>query len=189
MAYSKEKLQKILDSLVDGTRSGYIKWTLENSMFNSDTRHKMEYISDDGLTTFSMDVTLEDDLLSLSGSTKSLRIHNDDLVDDGITVSGYDFKDTKVLCELIYKKFLRPSIMNNLPKTGVLDDILGNINKQHMRQEKIDDILSDDDIQIIEDEAKALVEKRIKEAKEGTLKPKVVEVKQSQSKKKKWWQF
>lgn len=165
--YSKDKLQKILDTLIEGTKSGYIKWTLKNSMFNSDTQHNMEYKSDDGLTSFSMNVTLSDNLLSLSKSGKTLRINNEDLVDNAIMISDYDLKDTRVLCELIYQKFVKPKVIKNLPKSGVIDNILNNINKQHIRQEKIDDILDDSDIEAIENEAKRLVEKRIKEAKEG----------------------
>lgn len=192
MLYSKDKLQQILDNLIDGTKKGYIKWKLRNTVFNSDTIYNMYYISDDGKTEFRIEIDLEDDLSSMTNATKSLRINNDDLVDNGVVISGYDFKDTRVLSDLVYRKFVRTLAQKNIPKQGVLDSILNNINIQQMREDKIDDILSDDDIEAIEQEAKQFVEKRLKEAKNGQtqsykekMTEKVESIKEEQPKKRK----
>lgn len=192
MSYSKDKLQQILDNLIDGTKKGYITWKLINSMFNSDTRYNMHYISDDGKTEFRIDIRLENDLSGMSGATRDVRINNDDLVDGYIVISGYDFNDTKILADLVYRKFVRTLAKKNIPKQGVLDSILNNINIQQMREDKIDDILSDEDIESIEQEAKELVEKRLKEAKSGQtqyykekMTEKVESIKEEQPKKRK----
>lgn len=139
--YSDDKKQQIIDSLLDGTKSGYIKWLLSNSSFNKDTSHKMEYTSSDKLTRFSIDVNLEDSLLCVGGGSAYLYIHNDDLVDKRLQIPSSEFQDVKLLEELIYDKFVKPVVMKSLPKAGVLDSIVGNINKQHHREEQIDDIL------------------------------------------------
>jgi hypothetical protein len=190
--YSDKKIKQIIDSLIEGTKSGYIKWYLRPSTFNSDTKHNMSYDSDDGNTRFDLEVGLENSLLRVKGTTPYLYIHNDDLVDDRLQISGYDYEELNELRELIYRVFIKPKVTKNLPKTGVLDGILGNINKQYIRQEKIDDILSDEDIQSIEEEAKKLVQRRIKEAKgvqvesyKDKMKDKVDKIKEEQPKKKK----
>lgn len=181
MAYSEKKIQKIVDTLIDGTKDGYIKWSLTKSVFNSDTRHNMIYKSDDGVTSFTISINLEDSLLSLTKVTNTLYINNDDLVDDSLQVSGYDYPDTKVLAQLIYDKFIKPKVIKNLPKKGVLDGILGKINKQHHREEQIDDILEDD--------TKPSLEKptppKTKIIKEGEKPP----FHKEEKPKKKWWQF
>ncbi len=142
--YSDAKIKSVIETLISGTESGYIKWAPESSIFNSDTRHKMGYTSDDGLTEFTIEVELDDSLLRTSGGYSYLYIRNDDLVDDKLQIASSDFKRVKELRELIFQKFIRPKTIKNPPKIGVLDDILGNINLGHMREQKIDDMLEDE---------------------------------------------
>lgn len=158
MLYSEDKINEIIESLIEGTKSGYIKWTLKQSIFNSDTRHNMSYSSDDDLTIFDIDIKLDKSLTSLSGVTPYLYIRNNDLVNNKLPISGHEYKELENLEKLIFEMFIKPNTLKNPPKTGILDNILANISKQHMRQEKINDLL-DEDIQAIEKEAKELVEK------------------------------
>ncbi len=168
--YSEEKIDKILDSLIEGTKSGYIKWGLTNSVFNSDTRHKMTYQSDDKKTNFDLEIRLENDLISLTKLSKYLYIKNSDLVNNSLPVSSNDNDKVRELEKILFEKFIKPKTLKNLPKKGALDDILVNINKQHMRQEKIDNILEDEEIEAIQKEVSEFAKKKIKEAKSG-IKP------------------
>ena len=186
--YDDEKTQKIIDNLIDGTKIGYIVWKLDNSIWNNDTRYKMIYESSDGLTVFNLEVTLDNSLLCVDSNIAFLYIHNDDLINRNLQVSSNTFENVKNLQKLIFSKFVKQISMKKAPKVGTLDSILGNINKQHHRQEKIDDILEDTPTSLLDETIKLTTSGRTEaEVIEEFLK-KYEKLKEEKTKKR-WWHF
>jgi len=132
-------VKSIIKSLTDATNDGVIEWKLTNSVFNNDTCKRFETISEDKLTSFEVVVEMNDNL-SLKVDGKVL-IFNKDLVDGSKYCYISDFPEISGLSQVIYDKYIKPTIVVKNEKV-ILENILGSIyNKQETRDKKIDDLL------------------------------------------------
>ena len=69
----EELLNKILDSLYEGTKAGAVIWQLQNTIFNSETCHNMNTFSTDGETEFKLEIQLDDKLNHRPGTHLYIR--------------------------------------------------------------------------------------------------------------------
>jgi hypothetical protein len=137
MEYKKE----ITKELLEATKSGDIDWKERKSLFSSDTEHYYTYNSEDGKTTFEVNIKLDKDFKFVPNRT-SLTISNDDLVDDRLYIYQREVDDVSEICEIIYKNKIVPFI-NTSKQENVLTGILNSIGtKSTRRDKKIDKILS-----------------------------------------------
>lgn len=139
----EEYVKKILDSLYEGTKEGAVIWKLRNTIFNSDTRHNMNCFSNDGETEFQIEIHLDDTLKHKPGT--HFYIRNKKITDGYATVSSYKSVTLKELENLVFDKFVKPTIT---PKFNdyVFEDILKNIgSKEYMRDKKLEQILGEED--------------------------------------------
>lgn len=138
---SQEKLNKIVDSVYKSTVSGLLKWSIRNSLFNSDTRHRYESMSDDGITKFYVEVCLKNDLTFDSRSSTYVNICNEKMLDKGAYIHSDKCPSIKLIEEWIYRNHIKPSIKIS-DQDSVMDDILNGIDISGNRDKKIDTILS-----------------------------------------------
>jgi len=153
---NKEKLNKIVESVYKATTSGSMKWSLFNSVFNSDTRHKFEAISSDGITKFYCEVSLSNDL-KLDNSPAMLRILNPGMVDDGVYLHSPDYPTIKLIQNWIYINHVQTGL-KIVNQDNVMDDILRGIDVSEYRDKKIETILGENSIKH-EEEKKSLLKK------------------------------
>lgn len=141
----KEKLSKIVDGVYHATISGSLKWSLSNSIFNNDTKHKYESLSSDGITKFSCSIELEDNLSLRSSSIAgrySIHISNPNMIDDGVHLYSNDYPIIESIQKWIYKTHILPNLkVANQEK--VMDDILKGIDVAEFRDKKIENILGE----------------------------------------------
>ena len=138
-----KKIERILDSLVNGTANNSVEWSLQKNCFSNDTTHTYESLSTDGTTKFQMEISLNDDY-TLKSSTNGFFIFHKDLVDGRKYLSSNEHSSPLGnLKNLLYNKYIKPNlIIKN--ESNILDDILNNIgNKQTKRDKIIEDILYD----------------------------------------------
>jgi hypothetical protein len=153
----KEKLSQIVDGVYKATVNGSLKWSLANSIFNSDTRHKYTSMSTDGVTKFNCEVTLKDDL-TLSTTGCSLNISNPSMVDDGAYLYSDEYPVTKSIQRWIYDNHVQPGL-KVANQDNVMDDILKGIDVSEYRDKKIETILDEKPIMKEEEPKKSLLKK------------------------------
>jgi hypothetical protein len=139
---SNEKLNKIVEMVYKATINGSLKWSLANSIFNSDTRHKYTALSADGITTFSCAIDLKKDLNFNKGSRCSMDISNPNIVDDVSYLWSDKYPVIESIHEWIYTTHIKPSI-NLANQDDVMDGILSSIDVSEYRDQKIETILND----------------------------------------------
>jgi hypothetical protein len=139
----EELINKILDSLYEGTKDGAVTWSLRKSIFNSETCHNMSTISTDGETEFQIEIHLDDSLKLKSGA--SLIIRNKKILDGYASTSSYRNNTLKELEKLIFENFIKPTLKPRSNDEYVLEDILNSIgSKEYMRDKKLEQILGED---------------------------------------------
>jgi hypothetical protein len=132
---TEEILKKIVESLYEGTKAGALVWTLNSSIFNSDTRHQMICLSSDKKTEFKLDINLDDQQNLKLGSY--LYIRNDKIVDGMKSVTK-----VSTLEKLVFDKFLKPNLKPKVDTDAVFNDILNSIgSKEYIRDKKLEQIL------------------------------------------------
>lgn len=149
----KEKLSQIVDGVYKATISGSLKWSLSNSCFNSDTRHKHESDSSDGVTKFVCEVSLSDDMKLEANN--SLYVSNPNMIDGGIYLSTREYQVVALIQTWLYTNLVLPQI-NISNQDVVMDDILKGIDVSEYRDRKLNEILSD---KVKEDEKKSLIKR------------------------------
>ena len=137
---TEEILKKIVESLYEGTKAGAITWTLNNSIFNSDTRHQMSCQSSDKKTDFKIDIYLDDKQNLLLGMA-TLYIRNEKIVDGMKSVSKVSDLD-----KLVFDMFIKPNLKHKVDTDSVFNDILNSIgSKEYMRDKKLEQILGSEE--------------------------------------------
>jgi hypothetical protein len=136
---NKDKLQRIVDSVHAATTNGSLVWKLTTSMFNNDTTHKFESISEDGVTRFTCTISLNRDL-TLYNVLASLNISNPSIIDGSVDLRYLDYKNISEIHEYIYKNQVLPNLKIS-DQDKVMDDILKGVDVSEYRDKKIDTIL------------------------------------------------
>jgi hypothetical protein len=149
----EELINKILDSLYEGTKDGAVTWSLRKTIFNSETCHNMSTISTDGETEFQIEIQLDDTLNHKIGS--NLYIRNKKILDGYASASSYRNNTLKELEKLIFEKFIKPTLKPRSNDEYVLEDILNSIgSKEYMRDKKLEQILGEDKEEVKTEEKK-----------------------------------
>lgn len=138
---SDEIVQKIVESLYEGTKAGAVTWKLRDTIFNSELRHHLHSMSVDGNTEFKIEITLESDFKFKPGT--HLYIHNEKIAGGYKYTSTYKNETLSKLEEIIYEKYVQPTVKIKLNKEeDVLEDILNSIgSKEYVRDKKLEQIL------------------------------------------------
>lgn len=157
---SNEKLSKIVEMVYKATISGSLKWSLANSIFNSDTRHKYTALSADGITTFSCAIDLKKDLTFSKVSRCSMDISNPKIVDDVSYLWSDKYPTVTLIQEWIYNTHIKPKI-SLANQDDVMDDILSSIDVSEYRDQKIETILNSKPIMEEKTEEKTEVKQSI----------------------------
>lgn len=138
----EELLNKILDSLYEGTQAGAVTWQLQKTIFNSETNHNMNTFSTDGETEFKVEIHLDDTLNFRPGS--HLYIRNKKITDGSTSISSYKNAKLKELEKVIFEKFVKPTLKPKANDEYVFEDILNSIgSKEYMRDRKLEQILGE----------------------------------------------
>ena len=139
----EELLNKIIDSLYEGTLVGAVTWQLQKTIFNSETNHNMNSFSTDGETEFKVEIHLDDTLNFRPGS--HLYIRNKKITDGSTSISSYKNAKLKELEKVIFEKFIKPNLKPRSNDEYVFEDILNSIgSKEYMRDKKLEQILGED---------------------------------------------
>lgn len=137
---TEEILKKIVESLYEGTEAGVLTWTLNKSIFNSDTRHQMGCQSSDKKTDFKLDIYL-DEKQNLKQGLTTLFIRNEKIVDGMKSISKVSNLD-----KLVFDRFIKPNLKQKVDTDSVFNDILNSIDsKEYMRDKKLEQILGSKD--------------------------------------------
>jgi len=138
----EELLNKIIDSLYEGTLVGAVTWQLQKTIFNSETNHNMNTFSTDGETEFKVEIHLDDTLNFRPGS--HLYIRNKKITDGSTSISSYKNAKLKELEKVIFEKFIKPNLKPRSNDEYVFEDILNSIgSKEYMRDKKLEQILGE----------------------------------------------
>ncbi len=138
----KEKIEKILDALLESTECDAIEWKLRDTVFNSQTIHHFRAFSVDGETHFDVEVSLNDSLTDISRSNY-IFIYNNGFVNGRKYV--YDCDKTHKIQKLIFEKYIKQKITTTQNTDETLDKVLNSIgDKSYMRDKKLESILEDD---------------------------------------------
>ena len=149
----EELLNKILDSLYEGTKAGAIIWQLQNTIFNSETCYNMNTFSTDGETEFKLEINLDDKLNPRPGT--HLYIRNKKITNGYTSMSSYKNAKLKELEKVIFEKFVKPTLKPKANDEYVFEDILNSIgSKEYMRDRKLEQILGEDKEQVKVEEKK-----------------------------------
>jgi hypothetical protein len=137
-----DRTKLILDSLLDGSISGNIIWTPRSSIFNSDLNGSYQCKSDDGLTSFVIDISIDKDGKILYGGT--LKINNKLLINGILYAYSKNFKVVDDITDFVFETYMKPNLkVKVVTEEDVLDNILLSIGKQKMRNDKLDNLLDD----------------------------------------------
>jgi hypothetical protein len=138
-----DKIEKILSQLVESTQCGALEWTLRDTCFNSETRHHYQSKSIDEKTSFEIEISLTAKLDAI-GYRSPLWIRNESFSDGRKYVQSNP--KTMQLEDLIFEKYIRPSIRIKIKEEEVLDEILTGIGDlQYVRDKKLNQILESDE--------------------------------------------
>ena len=149
----EELLNKILDSLYEGTLAGAVTWQLQKTIFNSETNHNMNTFSTDGETEFKVEINLDDTLNHKPGT--HLYIRNKKITDGSTSISSYKNTKLKELEKAIFEKFVKPNLKPRANDEYVFEDILNSIgSKEYMRDRKLEQILGEDKEEVKTEEKK-----------------------------------
>lgn len=143
---TSDKVKKIIDLLIEETKNKEIVWTLEKSIFNSETRYNYEATKGD--TQFKIEVDL-DSSYNLEVYHIPFFIKNKNLPNGSLFVSNYS--NLKFLAIEIYNTNIYPnlSIKN---KDKAIDDILNLFDDKTKKREKsINTILDNNELDELND--------------------------------------
>lgn len=133
----EELLNKILDSLYEGTLAGAVTWQLQKTIFNRNT------FSTDAETEFKVEIHLDDTLNFRPGT--HLYIRNKKITDGSTSISSWKNTKLKELEKVIFEKFVKPNLKPRSNDEYVFEDILNSIgSKEYMRDKKLEQILGED---------------------------------------------
>lgn len=137
---SDEIINKIIESLYEGTIAGAVVWSLRNTNFNSEVNHNLSTFSIDKDTEFRIEISL-DELNFSPGSY--LYIHNEKISGGYKGVSSYKNTALSDLERLVYTKFILPNVKKKLiSEEDLLVDILNSIgSREYVRDKKLEQIL------------------------------------------------
>jgi hypothetical protein len=136
-----DKINKILEKLIESTECGALEWSPRNTTFNSESRHHYHTKSVDEKTTFEIEISLTEKLDSI-GYRNSLWIKNEFFTDGRKHVSSNEL--TKKLEDLVYEKYIKPSLIVK-QEDEILDEILTNIgDRSYVRDKNLSQILEDE---------------------------------------------
>jgi len=161
---NRDKLSQIVESVYKATINGSLKWELSSSCFNSDTRHKHESISTDGITKFYCEVRLSNDMKLDPLQYCPMHVSNPNMIDDGVYLYPREYPLVIDLQKWLYENLVLPKI-NIANQDKVMDDILKGTDISEFRDKKLDSILSDqlikasNDLPIEEEPKKSLIRK------------------------------
>ena len=146
----KEQIQKIVDRLLDGTKDGSVIWKLSSSIFNSETRHQYSNTTEDGKTTFNFEICLDDKFQPSTVLGLYVYMYNSDLIDGKLQISSSNYKGVDALQQLIYNKWIKPTLpIKN--EAVVLDDIFNTIGDKQSKRDRILDEILDTDKKCVEE--------------------------------------
>ncbi len=136
----EELLNKILESLYEGTKEGALIWQLKKSIFNSETCHNMNTFSTDGKTEFKLEIVLDDNLNLRTGT--HLYIRNEKITDGCVSIPSWKNTTLKELEKVVFDNFVKPTLKTKSNNEYVLGNILNSIgSKEYMRDKKLEQIL------------------------------------------------
>lgn len=100
------EITKILQNLIELTKSDEIVWSVSNSIFNNDTSRRFETKSFDNITEFKLEIRLKDDF---SYSYSDFHIHNPDLINGYDIFYNRDYEDIDKLGKIVFQKYYKPT--------------------------------------------------------------------------------
>ena len=146
----EELLNKIIDSLYEGTLAGAVIWQLQKTIFNSEKCHNMSTFSTDGETEFKLEIHLDDTLNHRPGT--HLYIRNKKITDGSTSISSWKNTKLKELEKIIFDNFVKPTLKPKTNDEYVFEDILNSIgSKEYMRDKKLEQILGEEKEEVTEE--------------------------------------
>lgn len=135
------KLDKIVATVYEATKSKKLVWSLHGSIFNSDTSHRYCAKSPDGVTTFECTISLDSDLkLQPHIFNYSMHISNPSMIDGGYHIHSNKHSLIEDIHRWIYVNHVLPSLKVANQNT-VMDNILKGIDAPEYIDKKINDLL------------------------------------------------
>lgn len=132
------EITKILQNLIELTKSDEIVWTVSNSIFNNDTSRRFETKSFDNITEFKLEIRLKDDF---SYSYSDFHTHNPDLINGYDIFYNRDYEDIEKLGKIVFQKYYKPTIQPKNVKKTYGDILDGMASQQVIRDRKLNSIL------------------------------------------------
>ena len=133
----EDKITRIVENVYKSTLNGVLTWSVNSSIFNSDTSHRFVAKSADGVTRFLVTINLNKDLTFNDGL---LNIDNPNMIDGGIYLYPAKYKEIKNILQWLFKEKVHP-VLKNINQDKVMDDILNAIDITETRDRKLDSIL------------------------------------------------
>jgi hypothetical protein len=132
------EVTKIVQNLIDTTKSDEITWDVFDTIFNKDTARSYSCKSFDGKTIFKIEVRLKD---NLDYDYSDLTIRNSALIDGVFFAWGREYEEVNKLGDVIFKKYFKPTIQPKNEKNAFKGILEGMTSTQVIRDRKIDSIL------------------------------------------------
>lgn len=136
----KENIENMISNLIDATKSGGIIWKDISDSSKFKYERKLESISEDGLTKFSIEIKYRLSTNNWKIEDPSLWVYNKNLPGGSHYVYSESYKGNKELRDLLknlYCQDLNPTI-NDV--SDIFDDISKNISISTIRDTKINKI-------------------------------------------------
>jgi hypothetical protein len=132
--------KKLLESILSNTKSGYLKWNIRKTIFDSETNRNYECLINDG-SVVKLEIVLDENLSYKNCAI--IQIENKNLVNGGLMIHKYELPEVEEIGKEVYNMYISPNIQVR-PKTN--DDVLGEIinaipSIEEKRDQKISDIL------------------------------------------------
>jgi hypothetical protein len=134
---NRETIESIIKNLIEQTISSSLEWKIGST--NTEVRRGYISSSDDKKTKFEADMNLKTDF---SFRSLDLWIYNKDLVNGQLYLSSMEYPTIDNLGHIIYDKYIKPTITNTKKQDEALDNILGSLSKEVVRNSKIDKIIN-----------------------------------------------
>ena len=137
----KELLTEIIERLYQMTKAGSITWVRNK---NTRTHYNYSAYSDDTLTKFNLEISLDDEQKLNSHNLWWIFIYNSNLIDGSIGVYSGKIPTVNDIVQEIYQQYIVPSLKPiGQHQELALNNILNSLDKEGVRDNRIQKILKD----------------------------------------------
>lgn len=134
----KEYIDQILSRLLEMTKKKSIIWNIDS---NSQQNYRLSTKTEDGLTKFTAEVSL-DEHLNLNGHDMWwIYIYNIELSDGKIAIYSRREPIVNNIIQEIYNLYIKPKV-TIVDQSKILNKILNSLDLENIRDEKIGSILN-----------------------------------------------